>query len=103
MRGLSWLMPSYRKGGKPGQGGVTLVQARLETGRTHQVRIHLAEAGHALLGDGLYGGQGVERLFPRVALHAAVLGFTHPLTLQPLRWEVPLADDMEIWRRDHLG
>lgn len=80
--------------------GATLVEATLHTGRTHQVRIHLAESGHPILGDDLYGGHSVGRALHRLALHAAVLGFTHPLTLQPLRWEIPLADDLESWRRD---
>lgn len=80
--------------------GATLVEATLETGRTHQVRIHLAEAGHPVLGDKLYGNAGSSRRFPRVALHAAVLGFEHPKTHQSLRFDVPLADDMEQLRRE---
>jgi 23S rRNA pseudouridine1911/1915/1917 synthase len=74
----------------------TLIEARLETGRTHQVRIHLAEAGHPLLGDPLYGdGRGA----PRLALHAAVIGFVHPRTGERVRVETPLADDLEVLRR----
>ena len=80
--------------------GATLVEATLETGRTHQVRIHLAEAGHPVLGDKLYGNEGSSRRFPRVALHAAVLGFDHPSTQLKMRFDVPLADDMEKLRRD---
>jgi len=80
--------------------GATLVEATLETGRTHQVRIHLAEAGHPVLGDKLYGNAGSSRRFARVALHAAVLGFEHPKTHQNLRFDVPLADDMEQLRRE---
>lgn len=77
----------------------TLVEARLETGRTHQVRIHLSEAGHPLLGDRLYGdGQGA----PRLALHAAVLGLRHPRTGEWEERRAPLADDLERLRR-HLG
>ena len=72
----------------------------LETGRTHQVRIHLAEAGHPVLGDKLYGNQGSARRFPRVALHAAILGFDHPSTQLKMRFDVPLADDMEKLRRE---
>jgi 23S rRNA pseudouridine1911/1915/1917 synthase len=71
--------------------GATLVECRLETGRQHQIRIHLSEAGHPLVGEPVYirdfagpviGG-------PRVMLHAHHLGFTHPMTGQPLRIEAP--------------
>src|SRR5690606_30134349 len=61
--------------------GATLARVRLETGRTHQIRIHLAGAGHPIAGDAQHGGE-VSRTFvprpPRLALHAAVLGFVHP-------------------------
>lgn len=80
--------------------GATLVEATLETGRTHQVRIHLAEAGHPVLGDKIYGNAGSSRRFPRVALHAAVLGFDHPSSQLKMRFDVPLADDMEKLRRE---
>lgn len=80
--------------------GATLVEATLETGRTHQVRIHLAEAGHPVLGDKIYGNAGSSRRFPRVALHAAVLGFDHPSTQLKMRFDVPMADDMEKLRRE---
>lgn len=74
----------------------TLVEARLQTGRTHQVRIALAELGHPILGDDLYGdGRGAERL----ALHAARLGFTHPFTGERVDLTVPLADDLDRLRR----
>jgi 23S rRNA pseudouridine1911/1915/1917 synthase len=86
---------------------VALVACRLETGRTHQIRVHLAHAGHPLVGDPVY----LRRLpasarsldpalsaaltgFPRQALHAAVLGFTHPVTGAALRFETPLPDDL---------
>ena len=83
-----------------GFGSVTLVEARLETGRTHQVRIHLSEKGFPILGDPLYGdGKGA----PRLALHAAVLGFTHPVTGAAMRWEAPLADDLDRLIRDRLS
>lgn len=82
--------------------GATLVEAMLETGRTHQVRIHLAESGHPVLGDKIYGNQGSARRFPRVALHAAILGFDHPSTQLKMRFDVPLADDMEKLRRELL-
>ncbi len=80
-------------------GRASLVEARLETGRTHQVRIHLAEAGYPVLGDPLYGDRASQRLAPRLALHSARLAFTHPFTSAPVRFEAPLADDLEIVRR----
>lgn len=83
--------------------GATLVEARLETGRTHQVRVHLTELGFPLLGDALYGGRAVAARAPRVALHASVLGFEHPVTRRPLRFEAPLADDLERLRRALVG
>ena len=75
----------------------TLVECRLETGRTHQIRVHMAHIGHALVGDPLYGARrcGDVRLdaFPRQALHAFRLGLTHPRSGEAMRWEVPLAAD----------
>jgi 23S rRNA pseudouridine1911/1915/1917 synthase len=74
--------------------GAALVSARLETGRTHQVRVHLADAGHALVGDDTYGGRvgdeqiaAVGRALGRPALHARVLGFVHPVTGEKMRFE----------------
>jgi len=60
--------------------GASLVECELETGRTHQIRIHLSEAGHPLLGERVYskGYQGQLLAAPRVMLHAASLGFDHP-------------------------
>ena len=84
------------------EGGVSLVQATLETGRTHQVRIHLAESGHPVLGDRLYGDNRSSRKCPRVALHAAVLGLKHPKTGEKLYFDIPLADDLEQLRRSHM-
>ena len=79
-----------------------LVECRLETGRTHQVRVHLASIGHALLGDPLYGRTNprvkpvLQRLgFKRQALHAAVLGFVHPVTSDRLRFTSDLPADMK--------
>lgn len=80
--------------------GISRVAVRLHTGRTHQVRIHLAAQGNPILGDDLYGDRSVARSFPRVALHAAVLGFVHPLSGKTLRFESPMADDMEGFCRD---
>lgn len=79
--------------------GASLVAATLETGRTHQVRIHLAELGHAVLGDSLYGGPGVARRAPRLALHAAHLAFRHPLVGERWAFSIPLADDLAQLRR----
>jgi len=83
--------------------GAALVECRLETGRTHQVRVHMASIGHALLGDQVYGGRGVrdhrilleELGFRRQALHAALLGFTHPVTSQALSFESNMPADMQ--------
>ena len=81
--------------------GAALVECRLETGRTHQVRVHMASIGHPLLGDPVYG-RATPRLrpiltqlhFARQALHAAVLGFIHPVTGANLRFESKLPADM---------
>ena len=82
--------------------GCSLVECRLETGRTHQVRVHLASIGHALVGDPLYGRANsavrpvLQRLgFARQALHAAVLGFVHPVTSDRLRFTSDLPPDMK--------
>ncbi|HEY9549163.1 MAG TPA: pseudouridine synthase, partial [Kiloniellaceae bacterium] len=85
-----------------------LLECRLETGRTHQIRVHLTHAGHPLIGDPVYGRGRSGRLsgtpdevrrrladFPRQALHAAVLGFAHPVTGQAMRFESQLPSDME--------
>lgn len=77
---------------------ISLVEARLETGRTHQVRITLAELGHPVLGDRLYGRPGPTP--PRLALHSARLAFRHPMTGEQLRFEAPLPDDLERFRRE---
>jgi 23S rRNA pseudouridine1911/1915/1917 synthase len=80
--------------------GATLLSCRLETGRQHQIRIHLAGAGHPVLGDHQHGGALVRAFAPRpprLALHAMVLGFTHPRTGAPLRFERPLPPDLAAW------
>lgn len=56
------------------------------TGRSHQLRVHLASIGHTILGDALYGDERIQAAAPRLLLHAAELGFVHPVTLQPLRF-----------------
>lgn len=68
----------------------TLAQLRLETGRTHQIRVHLSYLGHPVLGDPLYGGQKGSIKLEGQALHAKVLGFRHPTSKQDLRFETPL-------------
>ncbi len=86
---------------------VSLIECWLETGRTHQIRVHMAHAGHGLIGDPVYGGrrklparalpeQATEALrgFSRQALHAATLGFDHPVTGDAMRFESPLPVDM---------
>jgi 23S rRNA pseudouridine1911/1915/1917 synthase len=81
--------------------GYTLIECRLETGRTHQIRIHLAEAGHPLCGEKVYnkllfGKPVVDRSgAQRQALHAAELGFRHPITGQEMMFKTPLPPDME--------
>lgn len=84
----------------------TLVQVKLETGRTHQIRVHMAYIRFPLLGDQVYGGRfqmppdcGEQlekelRSFKRQALHAAKLGLQHPVTDEYIEWEQPLPDDM---------
>jgi 23S rRNA pseudouridine1911/1915/1917 synthase len=101
---------------------VTLVECVLETGRTHQIRVHMKHIGHTLFNDWEYGGdrilkgtvytrykQFVDNCFelcPRCALHARMLGFVHPVTKQELLFESPLPDDMskviDKWR-GYLG
>jgi 23S rRNA pseudouridine1911/1915/1917 synthase len=86
---------------------LALMECWLETGRTHQIRVHMTHAGHGLVGDPIYGGRRklpkaslneaaaeAVRSFPRQALHAAVLGFEHPISGEQVRFEAPLPDDM---------
>lgn len=87
-------------------GAVTALELRLETGRTHQIRVHLSEAGFPLLGDPVYGSGGrisqlrdtelgaMIRRLGRQALHARTLGFIHPVTGEYLEFSSPLPDDM---------
>ncbi len=83
-------------------GPATLVAARLETGRTHQIRIHLAGLGHPVLGDRQHGGE-LERTFepraPRLALHACLLGFTHPAAPHDrVQFTSPLPGELAAFR-----
>lgn len=80
--------------------GFTLLEAELKTGRTHQIRVHLAYLKHPIAGDDKYGnfalnrelaGRGLKRMF----LHAAKLCFEHPVTGEPLIFEAPLPDDLQ--------
>lgn len=71
----------------------TLVQLQLETGRTHQIRVHLSHLGHPIIGDTLYGGEGV--FINRQALHSSVLEFQHPFTGDRHVVESKLPEDME--------
>jgi 23S rRNA pseudouridine1911/1915/1917 synthase len=90
---------------------VTLIDCKLETGRTHQIRVHLKHIGHPLFGDIRYGGnlilkgtvyskyrsfvEDCFRILPRQALHARLLGFTHPVTQERLCFESALPEDMQ--------
>ena len=73
----------------------TLVEARPHTGRMHQIRVHLASIGHAVLGDASYGAAPADPTLGRPMLHAAVLGFVHPATGEYTEFRVPLPADME--------
>lgn len=73
---------------------VGLVECRLQTGRTHQIRVHMQSIGFPLVGDQLYGKPHLAHLFPRQALQAWRLGFVHPVTGKSVFWHVPLADDL---------
>ncbi len=93
-------------------GFTSLVRFKLETGRTHQIRVHAKSIGHPVFGDTTYGGDSIvygaaegsrkafmRNLFgalgPRQALHAETLGFVHPTTGESLSFEAPLPDDMQ--------
>ncbi|MFP4024146.1 MAG: RluA family pseudouridine synthase [Thiohalospira sp.] len=104
-------------------GYVTLVECKLETGRTHQIRVHFQHIGHPLFNDFEYGGdkilkgttftkykqfvQNCFKILPRQALHAKTLGFTHPKTKEFMQFNSELPDDMiqviEKWRRYTAG
>lgn len=93
-------------GSKPiGQGHYSLFRCRLETGRTHQIRIHLSELGHRLCGEPVYVFNSEGRRLddqsgaPRQALHSDRLALVHPITAQPLRLEMPWPQDLAKWIR----
>jgi len=106
-----WTIESFGQavGASAGRPAAALIECRLYTGRTHQIRAHLAHEGAPLIGDPLYGKQRAFKAegphaeeaaaavaaFPRQALHAAVLGFKHPITGEELRFESPLPADMD--------
>ncbi len=107
-QGARHAVTRVRTVGQFGQPGVLAqVECWLETGRTHQIRVHMAHVGHGLIGDQNYGGrrkvaqkalnplalQAVAD-FPRQALHAQVLGFLHPVSGDAMRFEAPLPQDM---------
>ena len=85
-------------------GPYSVVECRLETGRTHQIRIHLSELGHFVCGDKVYSQplhqppQADTSGAPRLALHAAELGFSHPITGEELRFKMPLPRDLQQFR-----
>lgn len=106
-----WTVESYgqQAGAAVGRAAAALIECRLHTGRTHQIRAHLTHLGCPLIGDPLYGKQRafkaegpraekaamVVAAFPRQALHAAVLGFKHPVTAKELRFQSELPDDIQ--------
>jgi 23S rRNA pseudouridine1911/1915/1917 synthase len=78
----------------------TLLAVRLETGRTHQIRIHLAGLGHPVAGDTQHGGERARTFLPkppRLVLHATVLGFVHPATGERVRYESPMPLELATW------
>lgn len=74
-------------------GHATLVRVRIHTGRTHQIRVHLASQRHPLLGDEVYAPKSIAAMAPRQMLHSWYLAFTHPITGQPLEFRVPPPPD----------
>lgn len=86
--------------GKLGTQPVSLLRCRLETGRTHQIRVHMLSIGFALVGDPLYGKPHLASHFPRQALHAQRLGLVHPSKRQDMAWTAhPPADMCELLER----
>lgn len=89
----------YRPAGSPGgEDQFSLVELELKTGRTHQIRVHLSDAGWAIVGDDMYGGRPFDHgggvVLDRQALHAALLAFEHPVTGETMSFVAPLPEDM---------
>lgn len=78
----------------------TLVNINLETGRTHQIRVHFSHIGHPLAGDNLYGGS--TELITRQALHCTELSFIHPITNEEMHLQSPIQDDMQRMMRQRM-
>ena len=92
--GLNKIVPaSTRVRDKGGKNGISLVSLRLETGRTHQIRVHMTSIGHPLLGDFLYNP--TDDRMSRQALHAWHLSFVHPITKDEMNLEAPIPEDMK--------
>jgi 23S rRNA pseudouridine1911/1915/1917 synthase len=75
----------------------TMIRCRLETGRTHQIRLHAQAAGHPVLGDPRYGGVPFSPRPPRMALHATLLAFSHPRSGAPLSFDSPWPPELAAW------
>ena len=84
-----------------GSDGSELIAARLHTGRTHQIRVHLAHLGRHILGDELYGYRGKRKGVPRVFLHAALLYLKHPITGETMQFAAPIPGDMRAYLENH--
>jgi 23S rRNA pseudouridine1911/1915/1917 synthase len=78
----------------PSAGDYTLAEAEPKTGRTHQIRVHLASIGHPVVGDGVYGRRKAKLQVPRHFLHALRLGFKHPITGGRMELETPLPEEL---------
>ncbi|MEO1292283.1 MAG: RluA family pseudouridine synthase [Pseudomonadota bacterium] len=105
-RAVTWF-ETLERFGPPSRPIAGMIECRLETGRTHQIRVHMAHIGHPLIGDPVYGrpravseavmteeGRAFLAAFPRQALHAATLGFEHPVTGELMQFESPLPSDL---------
>jgi 23S rRNA pseudouridine1911/1915/1917 synthase len=78
-----------------GDPACSLLDCRLETGRTHQIRVHLSAIGHPVVGDATYGGQRESIALDRPFLHATALAFDHPGTDERVRFEEPLPEELQ--------
>ena len=75
----------------------SVIKCKLETGRTHQIRVHMAHIGHPLLGDDLYGGN--TSLISRQALHSYRICFIHPITKQDVSFEASIPSDINFYEK----